>query len=158
MHTGTCRELGWLFSGGVAFPPARRQLQQRVEHWLGLRELQQPALEREQELWRAPPLPASSQRRKVMRLRPILLFGRGTFPAEQSANEKPVAIGICDGHRREAPGRAKGYGCLQLYPSYRFNACRRKTAYVMRKRHARQRTEAPCFGKAAGFEAAHLLI
>lgn len=138
MHTGTCRELGWLFSGGVAFPPARRQLQQRRQHWFGLRELQQPALQREQELWRSPPLPTSSKRQKVTRLWPIYLFGRGTFPAEQSANEKPVAIGICDGHRREAPGRANSYGCWQLYPLDGLCLPERKTAYALRKRHARQ--------------------
>lgn len=149
------------FSGGSAYPPARRQLQQRRQHWFGLRELQQPALQRELELWRSPPLPTSSKRQKVTRLWPIYLFGRGTFPAEQSANEKPVATGIYGGHRCEAPGRAKGCGCWQLYPIDGLkgaSACGREKQPMLCGYATHGRTEAHRFGKAAGFEAAHLLI
>lgn len=88
---------GWISSiknekDGEKSNPARRQLQQRRQHRFGLRELQQPALQREQELWRSPPLPTSSKCCTATHRQPISLHGRGTFPSGQPW---PVNENLC---------------------------------------------------------------
>lgn len=75
----------------------------------------------------------------ITHLRPPFFTG-GVRPllASRPVNENLCARTMRAENRCEAPGRAKGYGCWQLYPLDGPCLPERKTAYAKRKRHAQQ--------------------
>lgn len=139
MHTGTCRELVWLLVRWFSvFPGAAATTTTVATLALATRIATTRAPTRTGTMALAPAPNIIKVPQGYAPAAYLFCMGGACFRRIVKIREREALCDFSREHRREALGRANGYGCWQLYPLDGLGLPERKTAYALRKRHARQ--------------------